>query len=118
MSLSKPLNDRRRLEHMLSATEQALAAYTALPGQQLPDGDFRFFAFVKLVEIIGEAASKLTPELRQQHPDIEWKKIIGLRHILVHDYDAIDEALLWRVVQNELPVLRGRLQAVLTNFPA
>ena len=103
--MSKLPDNRRRLEHMLSATEQALAAYTALPGQQLPDGDFRFFAFVKLVEILGEAANRLTPEIRQQHPDIEWKKTIGLRHILVHNYDTIDEALLWRVIQNELPII-------------
>ncbi|UYZ57682.1 HepT-like ribonuclease domain-containing protein [Hymenobacter latericus] len=116
--MSKLPNDRLRLEHMLAAAEQALGAYEALPGHRLPDGDYRFFAFVKLVEIIGEAASKLTPELRQRHPGIEWKRIIGMRHILVHDYDNIDEALLWRVVQQELPTLRRHLQEILATSAA
>ncbi|MCC2547568.1 DUF86 domain-containing protein [Hymenobacter sp. BT175] len=97
--MKKPLSDHLRLEHMLDAANQISQAYQTLPHGALPDGDYRFFAFVKLTEIIGEAASKLTLEFRRQHPAVEWQKIIGLRHVLVHNYDTIDEKALWQIIR-------------------
>ncbi|SHJ16367.1 Uncharacterized conserved protein, contains HEPN domain [Hymenobacter daecheongensis DSM 21074] len=113
--MRKPLSDRQRLEHMLDAADQIIQAYQSLPGGMLPDGDFRLFAFIKLAEIIGEAASKLTPAFRQEQTGIEWRKIIGLRHILVHDYDMIDEKALWQVIRQDVPVLRERLRQLLNS---
>lgn len=113
--MKKPLSDQQRLEHILDATNQIIKAYETLPDGTLPDGDFRFFAFVKLTEIIGEAANKLSVEFRKEHPAVEWRKIIGLRHILVHDYDTIDEKALWRVIRHDIPVLRDWVRQFLTT---
>ncbi|GAA4009749.1 DUF86 domain-containing protein [Hymenobacter fastidiosus] len=113
--MKKPLSDQQRLTPILDAANQIIQAYESLPDGTLPDGDFRFFAFVKLTEIIGEAASKLTPEFRQEQPAVQWRKIIGLRHILVHDYDTIDEKALWQVIRHDIPVLRDWLQQFLTS---
>ncbi len=55
----------------------------------------RYFAIMKNVEIIGEAANMLTPGFRQQHTELPWKQIIGMRHILVHGYAQVSDMKLW-----------------------
>ena len=62
-------------------------------------------AVVRNLEIIGEAVKKLPAQTKRDHPEVEWKKIAGLRDILVHDYFGIDMDIVWDVVQNKLPVL-------------
>ncbi len=57
------------------------------------------------IQIIGEAAFKLSNECREQHPQIEWKAIAGLRHRLVHDYAGIEPDRIWDVVENHVPEL-------------
>ena len=75
------------------------------------------FAFVECVEIIGEAAYCLSREFSKDHPDVEWTKIIRLRHILVHDYDTIDDTALFRIIKDHVPVLRDWATEYLANSP-
>jgi uncharacterized protein with HEPN domain len=65
------------------------------------------------LQIIGEAASKISPEFREQHPEIPWHKIIGTRHILVHGYFQIDTTLVWNVVIHDLPALKPQIEKLL-----
>lgn len=62
------------------------------------------------LQIFGEAAHKLTAEFRNRHREIPWAKIMGMRHILVHDYFQIDLEIVWAVVEKELPALKEGLQ--------
>ncbi len=105
--MKQPLSDRTRLEHMLEAAEAVITQYQALPAGQLPAGDFRYYAFVKCVEIIGEAAYCLSRDFRKDHGEVEWPKIIRLRHILVHDYHSVDEDALFHIIKTHVPVLRN-----------
>jgi len=66
-------------------------------------------ALVKLIEIIGEPASKLTAPMRASHADIPWSEITGMRHRHVHNYRDIDMLLVWRAVRDDLPRLRAAL---------
>ena len=68
-------------------------------------------ALVKLIEIIGEAASRLSSDTRQAIPDVPWDKMIGMRHRLVHDYGRIDYEVIWRVVQDDIPRLLAALES-------
>lgn len=70
-------------------------------------------AVVRNLEIIGEAVKKLPPQTKRDHPEVEWKKIAGLRDILVHDYFGIDMDIVWDVVQNKLPVLTEQVRRIL-----
>ena len=72
------------------------------------------FASIKQLEIIGEAANYLSAETKEKFSDIEWKQIIGMRHILVHEYFGIDANLIWQVIIKDLPVLEVKIKGVLT----
>jgi uncharacterized protein with HEPN domain len=68
---------------------------------------------VRHLQIIGEAAYALPEELRDQRPDIPWTEIIGMRHILVHDYFVIDIDIVWDAVEQDLPPLRDKIAEML-----
>ncbi len=68
--------------------------------------------------IIGEAVKKLPPTLLERGPDIEWRKIAGLRDVLVHAYASVDLGIVWDVVQNKLPGLRRAIEALRQPPPA
>jgi len=70
---------------------------------------------VRLVEIIGEAAAGVPPEERQQHPEIPWGDVIGMRNKLIHGYDSVDLDILWDTVTNELPGLVRTVEAILST---
>ena len=65
------------------------------------------------LQIIGEAAYKISQDFKNGHPEIEWSKMIGTRHVLVHDYFQTNTHLLWQTVKDDLPALKERLIAIL-----
>ena len=70
-------------------------------------------AFVRSIEIIGEAAKKLPEELKQKYSNIEWKAIAGMRDRLIHDYFGIDYDIVWDVVINKTPQLQKEIQQII-----
>lgn len=64
---------------------------------------------VRQLELIGEAARHVPANIRTQMPEVEWRGIIGLRNVLIHDYRAIDDRILWRIIQIEVPDLHAKL---------
>jgi uncharacterized protein with HEPN domain len=73
------------------------------------------FASIKQLEIIGEAANKLTSETKIKFSDIEWEQIVGMRHILVHEYFGIDIHLIWQIIVNDLPHLKTKVEDVVNK---
>jgi uncharacterized protein with HEPN domain len=65
------------------------------------------------LQIIGEAASKLSTALRTAHPDVPWVEMIAMRNILVYDYFGIDTNEVWAVVEKDLPKLKQKIEAIL-----
>jgi uncharacterized protein with HEPN domain len=72
--------------------------------------------FLRHLQIIGEAASRLPEEIRHLAPDIPWHKIIGMRNILVHGYFAIDLDVVWDAVQRDVPLLKPAVEASLKKL--
>lgn len=72
--------------------------------------------FVRHLQIIGEAVRALPEEIRDRMPDVPWSKIVGMRHILVHDYFAVDTDVVWDVIERDLPGLKRKIAALLTTL--
>ncbi|MCX5977666.1 MAG: DUF86 domain-containing protein [Coprothermobacterota bacterium] len=68
---------------------------------------------IRRIEIIGEAARRISPKMREACPDIPWDAMIGMRNLMIHDYDDVDLQVVWRTVQHDLPSLIVRLEPLL-----
>ncbi|MBL7188011.1 MAG: DUF86 domain-containing protein [Phycisphaerae bacterium] len=66
-------------------------------------------AVARNLRIIGEAASRLPDDFKEEHSGLEWQKIVGLRHRIVHDYFGIDIEIIWHILSKDLPELRQNL---------
>jgi len=73
-------------------------------------------AFVRSLEVIGEASKKLPEHVKEIQPDIEWRKVSGMRDRLIHDYFGVDYTIVWDVATNKLPDLRRKLHALLEKI--
>jgi uncharacterized protein with HEPN domain len=74
-------------------------------------------AVERRLEIVGEAARRLSENFCIAHPEIPWRKIKGSRNIIAHDYDGVDHAIVWRIVQEHLPILKSQLEQLLPPEP-
>jgi len=105
--------DRQRSLHIIEAISE-IEQYTKQTDLKLfLANSMMRFACVKQIEIIGEAANYITTETKALFTDIEWSQIIGMRHILVHEYFGMDFELIWQVIINDLPALKSKVISVL-----
>lgn len=93
------------LVDMLTAARDAVAFLEGCSYEQFQEDRMRQLAVAKAVEVIGEAASKLSEPFRSEHSELPWRQIIGMRHRLVHDYFGLDLEQIWRTVHGDLPSL-------------
>lgn len=77
----------------------------------------RRLAAERVIEIIGEAARRVSPSFREAHPEIEWRRIIGLRNVLVHQYAEVDIDILWGVATEHVPELIELLEPLIPLPP-
>lgn len=106
--------DRVRLTHMLDAVRAAEEFAQGQTRVALEQDRKLAFALVRAIEIVGEAATKVSPETQQAISDIPWKSITGMRHKIVHDYFDIDYDVVWKTVVERMPELRSILESILS----
>jgi uncharacterized protein with HEPN domain len=106
-------DDRIRLRHMLDASLEATAFLKGHDRPSLENNRLLTLAVVKSIEIIGEAASKVSADCRREHPGIPWLAIVGMRNRLIHGYFDIDVDRVWDTVADDLPTLISQLGEIL-----
>ncbi len=105
--------DRIRVQHMLDAAKEALSFVSGQSREDLASDRKLALAIIKEIEIIGEAAARISEETKSLSSAVPWPAIISIRNRLIHGYADIDLDIVWSAVKVDLPKLIGDMKAVL-----
>ena len=97
---------------MLETARKAAGKVAGLDFEVFVADENLHLACVHLVQVIGEAASRVSAEARARHPGVPWRQVIGMRHRVVHDYLDVDLEIVWKVVSVDLRGLIAALESV------
>ncbi len=102
------------LGHMLDTALAAIRLVRNVGRKDFEDNETLRIALTHLVQVIGEAARLVSDGFKEEHAEIPWKAIVGMRHKIVHDYFSVDEDVVWETVTKELQPLVKRLQEIVS----
>jgi len=112
---SKPRKWKFRLTHILKAISSVESYSSGHSYESFRQDEKTVDAVILKLAVIGEAARHIPPEIQARYPEIPWRKMQGLRNIIVHEYDRINLEVIWNVVQQDLPPLVPLLMIVYTS---
>jgi uncharacterized protein with HEPN domain len=98
-------DDRTCLKQMLDHATEAIAMAEGRSRLDLDSNRMLELALVRLIEIVGEAANRVSAPTRESMPQIPWRQLVGMRNRVVHGYDSVDRQVLWDTVTTDLPPL-------------
>lgn len=107
--------DKIRIQHMIDAADEALKFAENKTIDDFRNNRMLVLSIVKDIEIIGEAASKISPSTKERFNDIPWKDIVGMRNRLIHGYFDVDIRVIKQTVDNDIPQLLAQLKDILIN---
>lgn len=107
--------DKIRIQHMIDAADEALKFAENKTIDDFRNNRMLVLSIVKDIEIIGEAASKISPPTKERFNDIPWKDIVGMRNRLIHGYFDVDIRVIKQTVDNDIPQLLAQLKDILIN---
>jgi len=102
---------------MRDAAAEVVEFVDGVPFEAFCAGKLRVRAVERSLGILGEAAKRVSDDVRRAHPGVPWRKIAGLRDVLVHDYFGIDLEIVWEVATARIPRLQGPLDDVIASMP-
>ena len=110
-----PRDFRLYLEDILEAIRRVFLYVEGLEYAQFVDDTMRVDAVTRNMQIIGEATRHLPSDLKALYSHIEWKDIVGLRNIVTHSYFSVNLPIVWRTIEEDLPVLRDAVEKMLRD---
>jgi len=108
-----PPSSLEYLYHILDETEYLISVAKDLSKEDFLRDETLKRAFVRSIEIIGEASKKVSPDLKGRYAELEWRAIAGMRDRLVHDYFGVDYDIVWDVVLNKVPSLHVKIEHII-----
>jgi len=106
---------REYLQHILDEADYLIEQSQDLDVGEFLGNETLRRAFVRSLEIIGEAAKSIPPAFTEKHPEIEWRSMAGMRDRLIHGYFGVDYDLVWDVVRTKIPDLASRIRQLLAE---
>lgn len=113
--MSKPRDPYSSLFDILTASKNILQFINGMTLLQFENDIRTSFAVQHQLMVIGEATKRISPEFREKNPNVPWKKIAGLRDVLIHQYDNASSSQVWIAIQNELPTLITNVENLLAD---
>ncbi len=113
MSFTLPESDRIRIQHMVDAAQEAQVFAAGCDVESLSSERMLMLSLVKCIEIVGEAASRVSPETQETTQNVPWRAIVSMRNRLIHGYYDIDAERVWNTVYVDLPPLVEELKTIL-----
>ncbi len=110
------IGDKVRLRHMLDAVSEIQTSVQGMTFEEFSSDPMFALGCVKDLEIIGEAAAHISNHFKLLYNEIEWREIVELRNMLVHEYFRIDFKLIWDVIQLHVPILQQKLKDILSQI--
>lgn len=107
-----PRDDAVYVDHMLETARKAVGKVERKSRTDFDADENLRLALAHLIQILGEAASRVSAAFCEAHPEIPWSEVIGMRHKIVHDYLGLDYDIVWEVVTRDLPVLADRSERI------
>lgn len=103
-------NDSVYYRHMLAMAQKAYSKIVGIDRATFDADENLRYALAHLIQVIGEAAQRVSPKGRREHPEIPWREVTGMRHKIVHDYMNVDDDVIWAVATEDLPQLIRQLE--------
>jgi uncharacterized protein with HEPN domain len=103
------------LQHMLDHAKEAVTLVQDKSRTELDTDRLLNLSLVRLLEIIGEAANRISSDEQMMYPEVPWQQIVGLRNRLIHGYDSVDFDILWGIVTADLPSLVKTLEEIISS---
>jgi uncharacterized protein with HEPN domain len=111
-----PDRDLTYLKHILDCINDIELFVEGYTEDEFVSDKKTFNSSIRMFEVIGEATKKISTELKNDHPAIEWKKMAGLRDILIHDYEGVNLNALWQIIRVNIPELKTQIQKLIQNL--
>lgn len=110
-----PGNDHVRFRHMLDAAKEAMKLAEGKTRKDIENERLLNLSLVRLIEVVGEAANRVSADGQSRYPKIPWPAIIGMRNRMIHGYDNIDYDILSQTINEDLPSLVAEIEKVLPD---
>lgn len=108
--------DKARLQHIFDAILEIESYVRESSYEIFKNNSMMQFACVKQLEIIGEAANHLTPHFKKLYSEIQWREIIDLRNLLIHEYFGIDTKIVWDIIRTDIVTLKLQIKEIIEQL--
>src|SRR3954465_11527677 len=114
--MKSSLGDKQQLLHILEAISETETSTKNIDFETFRNNSMMRFATIKQIEIVGEAANCITEDTKNTFTTINWRQMIGMRNILVHEYFGVYNNVVWQVITDDIPKLKTAVQQIVRSF--